>query len=448
MIRAALVALALAATADAQTCTPYWAGMGLRGGGGRPVWYDDGSGTALYTVGSFHNLPGFPPATSTVARFRNREWEALPKGLPSGVQPNPSLQTLDLATFDLGEGPRLVCWGTYREHPPLPSPLLRVWDGEKWAVGTGILGDQAVFPIAVQPTGSGRVVYGRKALLGFPVYQYIMRWDTDHWTEIGDFDNLVTDYKVFDDGSGPSLHVIGTFGTVNGRWLPHMARWDGAAWQPVGGGVELASARAMCVYDDGTEPGLYVARMNRGGNLNIHELGRWDGTQWSNVGAGFSSTGIIEIYSMAVFDDGRGPALYVAGLFSDAGGVPARNLARWDGHAWSAVPPGMGWAVWGMTTHDDGSGESLYLAGDFETAGGGDCQIIVQYVGCKTGNCYADCNRDGALTLADFGCFQTKYALRDPYANCNLDLNPGSLTNGLSVADYMCFQTKFAAGCP
>ena len=55
--------------------------------------------------------------------------------------------------------------------------------------------------------------------------------------------------------------------------------------------------------------------------------------------------------------------------------------------------------------------------------------------------CYADCNKDGALTVGDFGCFQTKFALGIGYADCNAD---GLMT----VADFGCFQTKFVSGCP
>ena len=55
--------------------------------------------------------------------------------------------------------------------------------------------------------------------------------------------------------------------------------------------------------------------------------------------------------------------------------------------------------------------------------------------------CYPDCTGDGALTVADFGCFQTKFVQGDPYADCNAD---GSHT----VADFGCFQTKFVLGCP
>ncbi|MFM9997260.1 MAG: hypothetical protein ACKVU4_15835 [Phycisphaerales bacterium] len=55
--------------------------------------------------------------------------------------------------------------------------------------------------------------------------------------------------------------------------------------------------------------------------------------------------------------------------------------------------------------------------------------------------CYPDCNADAALTVADFGCFQTKFVIGDPYADCSGDGN-------LTVADFGCFQTRFVVGCP
>jgi glucose/arabinose dehydrogenase len=59
---------------------------------------------------------------------------------------------------------------------------------------------------------------------------------------------------------------------------------------------------------------------------------------------------------------------------------------------------------------------------------------------CET-PCYPDCNGDGVLGLADFGCFQTRFALGNMYADCNGD-------GVLNLADFGCFQTKFALGCP
>jgi hypothetical protein len=55
--------------------------------------------------------------------------------------------------------------------------------------------------------------------------------------------------------------------------------------------------------------------------------------------------------------------------------------------------------------------------------------------------CYADCNGDGVLNLADFGCFQTAWAFPENYVDCNGD-------GVRNLADFGCFQTKFALGCP
>ncbi len=59
----------------------------------------------------------------------------------------------------------------------------------------------------------------------------------------------------------------------------------------------------------------------------------------------------------------------------------------------------------------------------------------------RVDSCYPDCTADGGLTIADFGCFQTKFVSGDPYADCN-----GVV--GLTIADFGCFQTEFVAGCP
>jgi hypothetical protein len=60
--------------------------------------------------------------------------------------------------------------------------------------------------------------------------------------------------------------------------------------------------------------------------------------------------------------------------------------------------------------------------------------------------CYANC--DGStvppvLNVADFVCFQSRFAAADTRANCDGSTVPPVL----NVADFLCFQTQFAAGC-
>ena len=57
-----------------------------------------------------------------------------------------------------------------------------------------------------------------------------------------------------------------------------------------------------------------------------------------------------------------------------------------------------------------------------------------------TNTCYADCDASGALSIDDFICFQTFFALGDPFADCDQ-------SGSLSIDDFICFQTFFAIGC-
>ncbi len=95
------------------------------------------------------------------------------------------------------------------------------------------------------------------------------------------------------------------------------------------------------------------------------------------------------------------------------------------------------------------AGQSVTIRFFFETVDGvannfrgwqvDNVRIKAEVVECE--DCYADCDGANGLTIADFGCFQTKFVAGDPYADCNG-------VGGLSIADFGCFQTAFVAGCP
>jgi hypothetical protein len=86
-------------------------------------------------------------------------------------------------------------------------------------------------------------------------------------------------------------------------------------------------------------------------------------------------------------------------------------------------------AVWGNLVDTGATGTSQFLQ---------DIPFLV--IGEVGGGCYPDCDGVNGLTVADFGCFQTKFVQGDPYADCDG-------LNGLTVADFGCFQTKFVQGC-
>jgi hypothetical protein len=80
-------------------------------------------------------------------------------------------------------------------------------------------------------------------------------------------------------------------------------------------------------------------------------------------------------------------------------------------------------------------------AGEYRAEVSDPCVTVTSLVATLTLLCYPDCNTSGSLTIADFGCFQTKFVAGDPYADCNG-------VGGLTIADFGCFQTQFVSGCP
>jgi hypothetical protein len=61
----------------------------------------------------------------------------------------------------------------------------------------------------------------------------------------------------------------------------------------------------------------------------------------------------------------------------------------------------------------DGAGGAFVAGGTYGSLGGPNAGIVDAWL-ARWGPCYADCNGDGVLGLADFECFQTKFALGCP----------------------------------
>jgi hypothetical protein len=181
---------------------------------------------------------------------------------------------------------------------------------------------------------------------------------------------------IFDDGTGPALYAGGDFVNI---YLPetdelmqvnNIAKWDGTAWSPVGGGtaaVTFAPVYDMIVYDDGQGPALYAGgQFTSAGGVSVNNLARWDGVAWSDVGGGVSGGGNAEVRALTVLDDGYGPVLYVGGRFTSAGGVATSNVARWNGTNWSPVGAGFDDTVRALAVHETHGDPNLIIEGMFE----------------------------------------------------------------------------------
>lgn len=83
------------------------------------------------------------------------------------------------------------------------------------------------------------------------------------------------------------------------------------------------------------------------GGVPARNIARWDGTRWHSIGEGGENGTSGTVYALAV----DGEDLYVGGRFDSAGSLYVNNIARWDGESWDRIGYGVdAWDEWDIPT--------------------------------------------------------------------------------------------------
>lgn len=350
---------------------------------------DAGSGEELLAGGLFTRAGG--TLAYYLARWTGTEWSAFSEPPRNGMT-----GTIDaLGVFDEGSGQALIAGGNFAYAGVVPSPRLARWDGTEWSAlpapsGFGV--DTAVSTLQPATLDSQRSLFigGKFTSLGALAAAHIARWDGAEWFDVaGGMNDQVTSLVVFNDGGDHAVYAGGFFTTAGGFSAQYVARWDGTEWSPLTGssGNEIGGAvHALGAFDDGVGAALFVGgTFISAGGLTANNIARWDGAEWSNLTGPFGEGADGQVSALAVYDDGTGPALYVGGSFEEAGGLTANNIARWDGTTWAvlggAFEPGVSGPVEALYVWNDGTGSALYVTGQFWTAGGETANSIARWDG-------------------------------------------------------------------
>lgn len=353
--------------------------------------FDDGNGPGLFIGGYFSTVGDV--VVNAIAKWDGQTWSALGNGFYHG---NPCTPWSDpvvhaLAVFDDGNGPALYAAGSFTCADEGPASNIARWNGTSWSpLGPGL--DMRVYALAVLDDGNGPALYcgGSSQTMPGSVGDTVARWNGSSWSILSTgIDAIVYALAVYDDGSGPGLYAGGDFADAGGNPASHIARWDGITWSSVGGGlVGNAGVRSLAVFDGGDGPDLYAGGyFTRAGDIDANRIAKWDGIAWSPVGGGVDpvSVGTERVGAMTVFDFGNGERLFVAGWFESVGGVYAHGIAQWDGAAWSpmqgAPAAGLNGRVFDMTAGNDGPGPGLFAGGEFTRAGSQPLNFIGKWDG-------------------------------------------------------------------
>jgi hypothetical protein len=289
--------------------------FGDRGG---EIWIDDGTG--LHAVGEF------------VGQVRTMVWF----------------------------GGALWVAGRYTiEDGATPIDHLAIWTGAAWVAPAGGQANDSVFELVVD--GDGVLAGGAFSAIGGIAAAKVARFDGDDWTAF-DLPDGVAVFGLARDAGG-ELYAGGSlvelFGDVPGGGL---ARWDGDAWEIVGGGVATFSLPGVVtdlVAHDGVVDAIGCFTAVGGAYddpdaVHVRDAARWNGTGWEALDDG--SAPLLAPWFQPLVCGDEGPAavwdvvqqrlavdgdrLLVGGMAAGGGDALSQALVVRDGDDWQ--PQGRG----------------------------------------------------------------------------------------------------------
>lgn len=337
------------------------------------------SGTNLYAGGSFTNVGG--EAAWNVAMWDGHNWSAFetlaPDRLPDHATSLAVFGTNVLAGTSQGlykwiqrdYGPNfwayvangyggsfaLVVSGSelysgnhgYLGYTPTVTKLL---EGGYYASLVGPLLYGRLFSLAVSSNG---IYAGGSFGLTNNFWSSVVKLDGTNWTPIDPGLQYAYQPVMAMTMRGSDLYAGGDFSRIGGISADNIAKWNGSAWSRLGGGMS-DEVRVLAALGGNVYAGGYF---QSAGKVDANFIAKWNGTNWSSLG--FAPITLYEgwgINAMAV----SGSNLYVGGAFYTAGPLNATNIARWDGHEWSALGSGVYGGVYAIAV----SGNDVYAGGD------------------------------------------------------------------------------------
>lgn len=247
----------------------------------------------------------------------------------------------------------------------------------------------------------------------------VAAWNGTTWSPLADGVNGdVYDLAVYNG----RLIVSGGFSSAGGLSVNGIAAWDGTSWLSLGDGATGAAGTNGLTTFDGR---LIVAS---------NPIMAWDGANWTTLGSAFTDAVWNNPIVVAVQEyDGQ---LIAGGLFDMAGGVPANNIAAWDGTSWNPLGSGTGVGYYRYVNDLEVYQGQLVVGGGFTTAGGKPSG----YFGVWTNGGQTQCQESGILLCDDFED-GNDVSWTHPSLNCNWSVNDGSYSTSLSGNRVWCLSS-------
>jgi uncharacterized protein (TIGR03437 family) len=346
--------------------TDFWDTIFSGSGINAPVSAIAVSGNYVYIGGAFTSVGGI--SANRIARWdsSSNTWSALTEvvgGTPfNGV--NGDVLAIAVSGSDVYVG------GAFTQAGSVSARNVAKWNGTSWsALGSGPVNGVSVNARAIAVSGSDVYVGGDLSEAdggpedGGVLASRIAKWNssTNTWSALGGGLNGTVFTIVV---SGNDVYVGGNFSQAGSGVASRVARWSTVTntWSALGTSANngvIGSVRAIGVSGSL----VYVGGIfTTAGGIPANNVAVWNGSTWSGLGTGIEGDGTIAPVVNAIAVSGSN--VYLGGTFTTAGGVSASNVAKWDGSTWSALRGGVNGNVRALAVRQS----AVYVGGDFNTA--------------------------------------------------------------------------------
>lgn len=217
------------------------------------------------------------------------------------------------------------------------------WDGNAWrAVGgpvNPVFGQSISLTAGLALRPDGNPVMAIEEFDGMKNKVYAPAWTGSAWEPLGGPLNLAAGTRSF--GLGIAANAAGAIALASeesdgAHSNLYVQRWDGAAWQPLGGAINAVSGHdpygPFVALDPAGSP--VVAFTESDGARVSAYAARWTGSAWAYLGTGVPSSG-TSADARGVAVDANGNVVVAAFAHTSASNFVV--VQRWNGSGWQPV---------------------------------------------------------------------------------------------------------------
>ena len=263
-------------------------------------------------------------------------------------------------TVKVGPDGDVFAGGRFEYAGPTPASNIARWDGTQWhPLGDG----PGVSVEAIAFLSNGNLLVGGRTS---GTTGDLKLWDGSSWSTFAsvsdDSIGSISDLVRLPNGD---LLVAGNFDQIAGNAIANLAVHSEGQWEPVASSQPDNTVET--VEPTGPDTFCIGGTFDNIGSAPSRNVACWDGTAWTTYAKGLPGT----VHALHVYDDGR---ILAGGTFTFNTGPGRRDylagLAMLDGGRWRPHAGGVdGGAVNNVRTLSEGPDGAIYVGGTFTLVG-------------------------------------------------------------------------------